>query len=121
MHGGNGPAVQVETGDVFENVVGADEHRNVVGVEDLAHAVKPFLGHEERAGLVAGVEGAAQHLGGFGQVEPALGFDLPAQGHVREARVIGHAGVFGIGQADDALFEGGLCHGRSSRTAGRPY
>ena len=91
LHRRQGAAVQVEAGELLDDVVLADEDRHAVPL-GLLHEVgevgEPAPRHEVAAGTVAGREGPADHLLRLGDVEPALGLGPSPQGHVGEGHEV---------------------------------
>ncbi|ELT44059.1 hypothetical protein G205_14503 [Arthrobacter nitrophenolicus] len=66
--------MQVEPGDFLEQRRLADEGRDVgMLVKDVPQVFEPFLGQEERPGLVAGCEGTAEHSEDSAMYMPSAG------------------------------------------------
>ena len=63
--------------------------------EDILQVRQPFLGQEERTGLVAGGQGTAQDARGFSDVHAFRGFAELAQVDICELGVVGYPGIPG--------------------------
>ncbi len=95
VHRGERPPVEVEAGELLDDVGRADEDGHAVPLgrrDDVPEVGEPTLRHEVRARPVPGPEGPPDHLLGLGDVEPALGLEPPPQRDVGEPDVVARAG-----------------------------
>ena len=84
------PAVHAIAGDRLELLGVGEMHRDVELGERGLEPRKPLLLHEHGTRPMACADGAADDLGGFGDVEPVRRLVRTAQGHVGEPCVVGH-------------------------------
>ena len=103
LHRGERTPMQVEPGELLDDVVLADEDRDPVGLgrgDEVREVGDPPLGHEVAAGSVPGLQRPPDDLLRLGDVEPSLRLGPPSQRDVGQRDVVGQAVVVGTGDGD---------------------
>lgn len=101
LHGGEGAAVHVVTGDAFGELRGDRVHGCAGLVDDIAHHLDPLGGEQHGPHLVPGVPGPSDDLLALGDEEAFGGLPTAPEFDVREAGVVTQTRVVGVVDGDE--------------------